>query len=213
MHLGGAGQAVVAQPAAGQHGEREEPLGVPVVADAQPPTPGQPGDRPLRLPPVAAQPIRRLHPAPGDADLDPPARQVAAAAAVVVVGSGRSAVPCSRSGPFLRPAPPNPPCALPRNGLSTSPRQWAPIVWLPARGRPPEAAARRAGLEVEKRFLTGVVKAALVRRLTTGSSDRGSSAQWRCGQPVETRPGPSGSIRLCRICPAQQGWRRTCHPG
>jgi hypothetical protein len=43
----------------------------------------------------------------------------------LVVGSGRSAVPCFRNSPFLRPAPPNPPCALPRNGLSTSPGQCA----------------------------------------------------------------------------------------
>src|SRR5215216_4388035 len=39
---------------------------------------------------------------------------------MIVVGSGRSAVSCFRDGPFLRPAPPNPPCALPRNGLSPS---------------------------------------------------------------------------------------------
>jgi hypothetical protein len=83
VRLGGTGKPVVAQPCAAQHGEGEEPLGVPVVADAQPPTPSQPGDRALRLP-VAAQPLRRLDPAAGDADLDPPPRQVAAAAAMIV---------------------------------------------------------------------------------------------------------------------------------
>jgi hypothetical protein len=45
MRLGGAGQPVVAQASAGQHGEGEDPL----VADPQPPAPGQPGDRTFRL--------------------------------------------------------------------------------------------------------------------------------------------------------------------
>ncbi len=76
------GKPVRVQLHAGEHGEREEPLSVPVGADAQPPAPGQPGDRALRLPPVAAQPLRGLHPTPGDADLDPSPGEVAAAAAV-----------------------------------------------------------------------------------------------------------------------------------
>jgi hypothetical protein len=62
----------------------KEPPGVPVIADAQPPAAGQPGDRALCLPPVAAQPVRRLHPTAGDPHLDSPPCQVAAAAAIVV---------------------------------------------------------------------------------------------------------------------------------
>src|SRR4030095_10792611 len=88
------------------------------------------------------------------APLDPGAGKVGGARGMVIVGSGRSAVPCSRNGPFLRPAPPNPPCALPRNGLSTSPCQWAHwpagAAWsgfpVPAPPPPPtkaSAAARR----------------------------------------------------------------------
>jgi hypothetical protein len=62
MPVGGAGQAVVAQPRAGQHSEGEEPLGVAVIAHPQPPAAGQLGDRALRLPPVTPKPGRGLHP-------------------------------------------------------------------------------------------------------------------------------------------------------
>jgi hypothetical protein len=82
--LGGIGKPVVAQPCAAQHGEGEEPPGVPVIADPQPPTPSQPGDRAFGLPAVATQPLRRLDPTAGDADLDPPLGKVAAAAALIV---------------------------------------------------------------------------------------------------------------------------------
>jgi hypothetical protein len=84
MRVDDTGQAVVAQPIASQHGERKEPLGVPVIAHPQPPTPRQPGDRALRLPAMAAQPLRRVDPTAGDADLDPSSRQVAPAAAMIV---------------------------------------------------------------------------------------------------------------------------------
>jgi hypothetical protein len=79
-----AGPAVEAQPRAGQHGKRKEPLRVPVVAHPQPPAPRQPRDRALRLPPVTPQPARRLDATAGDAHLDPPAGQVGAAAAMIV---------------------------------------------------------------------------------------------------------------------------------
>src|SRR6266536_2779317 len=97
------GVAVERQPAAGQQPERVEPLRAAVVADAQPPAAKQPRDRALCLPTVAAQPLRRLHAAAGDADLDAPAGQVAAAGAGVVglVGValvGPPATPTCRGG-------------------------------------------------------------------------------------------------------------------
>jgi hypothetical protein len=78
-------RAAGCSPAAHRPASRtQEPPGVPVIADAQPPTSRQPGDRPFRLPAVAAQPLGGLDPTAGDADLDPTARQVGAAAAMVV---------------------------------------------------------------------------------------------------------------------------------
>jgi len=32
------------------------------------------------------------------------------------------------------------------------------VVWLPARGRPPQAAARRAGLEDVEKLLTAMIR-------------------------------------------------------
>jgi hypothetical protein len=130
VRLGGTGKPVVAQPRAGQHGEGEEPPRVPVVADPQPPTAGQPGDRALRLPPMAAQPLRGLDPTAGDADLDAPAPSGS-------LGSGDDGRPCrrgpSRGGSAGRrqgcapagcrpPAPPTPGCrwCWPRSPAATA---------------------------------------------------------------------------------------------
>src|SRR5919108_6624752 len=81
----------------------KEPPGVPVVADAQPPAPGQPRDRAFRFPAVAAQPLRGLDPTAGDADLDAPPRQAVTAAAMVVglvsVALVGPAAPLARWGP------------------------------------------------------------------------------------------------------------------
>src|SRR6266545_5487094 len=106
-----AAEPVVADASAGQDGEGVEALGVAVVADAEPPVSGQPGDRPFGLPAVAAQPLGRLDPAAGDADLDPAPGQAAAAAAVVVglVGvdlAGPAAPPtagCGHRGDVVQP--------------------------------------------------------------------------------------------------------------
>jgi hypothetical protein len=85
--------------------EGEEPLGVPVVADPQPPTPRQPGDRAFCLPPMAAKPLRRLDPTAGDADLDPPPGEVAAAAVMIVGLVGvdllGAAAPAAGRGPHV----------------------------------------------------------------------------------------------------------------
>jgi hypothetical protein len=110
---------------AGQLQQPQQDVAAALVADLQAPVAHQPRQRPLHHIPVAAQPLGGLDATPGDPRADPAPTQHPPAARVVVVGSGRSAAPCFRDGPFLRPAPPNPPCALPRNGLSTSSRQWA----------------------------------------------------------------------------------------
>jgi hypothetical protein len=53
---------------------------------------------------------------------------------------------------------------------------WVTVVSLPARGRPPQAAARRAGLEVEEKVLTARGDGSLILK-------RGQSAR-PCGEPA-----------------------------
>src|SRR4051812_1218095 len=75
--------------------ERDAPL----VSDRQPPELGQPGERALDDPPMAAKPITTLDAAPCDAALDvaPAARRAAAAVVVALVG-------VQLGGPAPRPA-------------------------------------------------------------------------------------------------------------
>src|SRR4029450_7110541 len=95
-------ERVEADHRAGQHGQGVEALRTSLAADAEPPEATQPGTGPLDGPAVTAKPLRRLDHAAGDPRADTALAQVTSAAAMVVVGSGRSAVPCSRNGPFLR---------------------------------------------------------------------------------------------------------------
>jgi hypothetical protein len=140
VRLGGTGKPVVAQPRAGQHSEREEPLAVPVVADAEPPTPCQLGDRAFCLPPVAAQPLRRVDPTAGDPHLDPVAGEVATAAALVI------RPPCRR-GPCRAGSAAHRPASEPWGGRPAAPRTTGLSLVLASvtssdSGSPPPSTAR-----------------------------------------------------------------------
>jgi hypothetical protein len=68
--------------------EREQDVEPALVADGEPPEPGEPRQRALDHPPVPAQALGAVDPAPGDARDDGPLAAGAAAVAVVVALAG-----------------------------------------------------------------------------------------------------------------------------
>jgi hypothetical protein len=64
--------------------EAEQDVGPPLVADRETPEPGEPGQRALDHPAVAAQPLGAVDPASSYARRDAPAASRLAAAVVVV---------------------------------------------------------------------------------------------------------------------------------
>jgi hypothetical protein len=73
-----------AEQRAGQVQERGQEVGAALVADRQAPVGQQPGQRPLHLPALSAQPRVGLHPTPGDPRADPAPPQQLPAGWVVV---------------------------------------------------------------------------------------------------------------------------------